>query len=95
MAAGQKVTMIDIRTPQEQAFAIPKQAEFIQLPEVMQHIERIPHDGTVVIVCHSGARAMIAATALRIIGFDNVYALKKGIIGLADVPAKKAPDTLP
>jgi len=94
MAAGEPLTMVDIRTPQEQAFVIPKKAIFIQLPEIMQHLDQIPHEGTVVIVCHSSPRAIIAATALRILGYDNVYALKGGIMSIADINAKKAPDNL-
>ncbi len=94
MSAGEPLTMVDIRTPQEQAFVVPRKATFIQLPEIMRHLDRIPHKGTVVIVCHSGPRAMIAATALRIIGYDNVYALNGGIMSIADINAKAAPDNL-
>jgi rhodanese-related sulfurtransferase len=94
MSAGEPLTMVDVRTPQEQAFVVPSKATFIQLPEIMRYLDKIPHKGTVVIVCHSGPRAMIAATALRIIGYDNVYVLKGGIMSIADINARTAPDNL-
>lgn len=94
MSAGEPLTMIDVRTPQEQAFVVPRKTTFIQLPEITRHLDKIPHEGAVVIVCHSSPRAMIAATTLRILGYDNVYALKGGIMSIADINAKKAPDNL-
>ncbi len=94
MRAGEKVTLIDVRTPQERAFVIPTKAISIQIPEIMNNLGRIPHDGVVVIICHSGPRAIIVTTALRIAGYDNVYALKGGIMSIADINAKKAPDEM-
>lgn len=94
MSAGEPLTMVDIRTPQERAFVVPRRAVYIQLPEIIQQLDKIPREGTVVIVCHSSPRAIIAATALRILGYDNVYALKGGIMSIADINAKKAPDNL-
>jgi len=94
MSAGELLTMIDIRTPQEQAFVIPRHAIFIQLPEIARHLDQIPREGTVVIICHSSPRAIIATTALRILGYDNVYALKGGIMSIADINAKKSPDNV-
>ncbi len=94
MRAGEKVSLIDVRTPQERVFAIPTKAISIQIPEIMNNLDRIPHDGVVVIICHSGPRAVIVTTALRIAGYDNVYALNGGIMSLADINAKKAPDEM-
>jgi len=59
----------------------------------------IPTDKTVVVVCMSGTRATAAGTALRHIGFENVYVLKGGFKALtgylgpveANTPPK--PDT--
>jgi rhodanese-related sulfurtransferase len=47
------------------------------------NLDKIPTDKPVVIVCKSGARATAVGTALRHIGFDNVYILKGGFQGLS------------
>jgi rhodanese-related sulfurtransferase len=95
MAEGKKkITLIDVRTPQEQAAVISPKALKIPLYDLIKNLNQIPADGIVVVICHSGPRAMIAATALRILGYNNVYALNGGIHALADVTAKTAPDNL-
>ncbi len=84
---GESPVAVDIRTPAETdlfslslagSLAIP--AERIFAPE---NLARIPTDKPVVIVCKSGARAAAVGTALRHIGFDNVYILKGGFQALA------------
>ena len=95
MVAGEKVTLVDIRTPQERLFAVPGRGIAIPLPELGRSLARLPTDGVVVLVCHSGPRAVIGASALRILGRDNVFALNGGIMALADINAKKAPESLP
>jgi len=47
------------------------------------NLSRIPTDRTVVVVCMSGTRATAAGTALRHIGFENVFVLKGGFKALA------------
>jgi len=34
------------------------------------------------VVCHSGVRSTVIEVALRNIGFDNVYSMKGGLVGL-------------
>jgi rhodanese-related sulfurtransferase len=84
---GESTVAIDIRTPAETelfslslagSMAIP--AERVFAPE---NLDRIPMDRPVVIVCKSGARAAAVGTALRHIGFDNVYILQGGFQALA------------
>ena len=84
---GEKLFVLDIRTPAETAIvtmgvkdtlAVPMNKVFT--PAVLS---RIPTDRKVVVVCKAGVRAMAIATALRHTGFDNVYVLKGGIAGLA------------
>ena len=63
------------------------------------NLARIPTDKAVVVLCKSGTRATAAGTALRHIGFENVYVLKGGFKALtgylgpveANTPLK--PDT--
>ena len=69
--------MLDVRTPGETevfgatlpgSLAIPLNELFNK-----ENLDRIPTDKTVVILCKSGTRAGTAGTALRHIGFSNVY----------------------
>ena len=94
MMKGEKLTLIDVRTPEEQALTRVTGALSIQMTDIMKNLDKIPTDGTVVIICHSSPRAIIVATALRILGYNNVYALKGGIMAIADLNAKKVPDGL-
>lgn len=94
---------LDIRTPAETGvfsatlpgtLVIPVNELFTET-----NLARIPTDKNVIVICKSGTRATAAGTALRHIGFENVYVLKggfKALIGYmgskeANVPFKKAP----
>ncbi len=84
---GQKMFVLDIRTPAETGMyglTLPRSTA-IPMNEVFkpENLARIPTDQKVVIVCKAGHRAMSIATALRHVGFKNVYVLKHGISDLA------------
>lgn len=89
------LAVLDIRTPAEAAIysiTLPD-AQVIPLDVLFTEasLERIPTDKPVVLVCASGTRAAAAGTALRHIGFDNVYVLKGGFKALtAYLGAKEA-----
>jgi len=85
--AREPLVAIDIRTPAETGvygLTLPGSMA-IPLSELFKegNLAQIPRDKTVLIVCLSGARAAAAGTALRHIGFDNVYILKGGFKALA------------
>jgi len=76
------LVVLDIRTPAETgvySVTLPG-ALMIPIDELFTNakLARIPTDKTVVVLCKSGARATAAGTALRHIGFENVYVLKGG-----------------
>ena len=84
--AKEPVVVVDIRTPAETgvygvtlpgALTIPVNELFTEA-----NLARIPADKTVVVLCLSGTRATAAGTALRHIGFENVYILKGGFKAL-------------
>ena len=80
------VLALDVRTPAETAVysvTLPG-ALVIPINELFTeaNLARIPTDRTVVVFCLSGARATAAGTALRHIGFENVYVLKGGFKAL-------------
>lgn len=93
------LVVLDIRTPAETGIfgitlpgtlVIPLNTLFSEAS-----LARIPTDKTVVVVCKSGTRAAAAGTALRHVGFDNVYILKGGIKALAGYLGPAEANTTP
>jgi rhodanese-related sulfurtransferase len=96
---GETLTTLDVRTPDEARFfgtalpgtlSIPVDQLF--LPE---NLERIPTGNKVVVFCKSGTRGTAVGTALRHIGFDNVYVLKGGLKALSSYLDPKNASELP
>lgn len=85
--AGKEYITIDVRTPEETGLytmALPSNLT-ISVNHLFEpeNLDKIPQDKPVMIICKSGARATAVGTALRHIGFDNVYILKGGIQALS------------
>ena len=105
--AGEPLVVIDVRTPAETEIYSATLPGTLTIPIAELFTEanlaRIPKDKTVVVLCLSGTRATAAGTALRHIGFDNVYILKGGFKALtaylgpkeANSPAAAKPVTKP
>jgi len=81
------VVPVDVRTSAETGLFSLTTSHTLRIPvhQLFQkeNLDRIPADRKVVIICKSGARATAVGTALRHIGFDNVYILKGGFQALA------------
>jgi rhodanese-related sulfurtransferase len=86
LKSKEPLVALDVRTPAETtvfavtlpgALAIPINELFTEA-----NLTRIPTDKTVVVICLSGTRAAAAGTALRHLGFENVYILKGGFKAL-------------
>jgi rhodanese-related sulfurtransferase len=87
------IVLIDIRTPQEQAFIKSGYTNTLEMPleELFEtkNLERIPTDKRLVVLCHSGTRAIPAALNLKMLGFKNVQVLEQGIVGMAHISSPK------
>ncbi len=87
------IVLIDIRTPQEQAFIKSGYANTLEIPleELFEakNLGRIPSDRRLVVLCHSGTRAVPAALNLKMLGFKNVQVLQDGIVGMARISSPK------
>ena len=98
--AGERLVTLDIRTPAETAVFTSTLPGSLTIPIdrlfIADNLARLPTDAPVVVLCKSGTRATAAGTALRHIGFNNVYILKGGFKALssyldaktANAPAK-------
>lgn len=80
------VTLLDIRTPEEQsvialnhpsAMAIPMNELFKK-----ENLDRLPKDQRIIVVCHSGNRAAGATALLKSVGFEDVVYVNGGMISL-------------
>ena len=84
--AKEPLVVLDVRTPAETgvysvtlpgSMVIPVSELFTKAKLAL-----VPTDKTVVVLCLSGTRATAVGTALRHIGFENVYILKGGFKAL-------------
>jgi len=87
LAAGEAITLLDVREPDERAFsAIPAPATagdlFIPMREVPSRLDAIREAlgrGPVVAYCHHGVRSMMVAQWLAAQGLDGAINLAGGI----------------
>jgi len=86
--------LLDIRTLAEMNIVGLKTKNSVEIPfEVLfkkENLDRLPKDKPIVIVCHSGSRALQAATSLDMLGFKNTKVLYGGIIALAQSNSTKS-----
>ena len=84
--ANESLVVLDIRTPAETGIYSVTLPGSLTIPVnelfTTDNLAMIPTDKTVVVICLSGTRASAAGTALRHIGFENVYILKGGFKAL-------------
>lgn len=73
------VTVIDVREPWETDLCRIEGSRALPLDTIPEHLEELPREGLLVIVCHHGVRSGRAAAWLRAHGFDNAVNLAGGI----------------
>lgn len=91
------LVVLDVRTPAETGIYSVTLPDTLIIPidELFTEasLARIPTDKKVVVICLSGTRATAAGTALRHIGFNNVYVLKGGFKALTGYLGPKEANT--
>ncbi|MGE4347319.1 MAG: rhodanese-like domain-containing protein [Flavobacteriaceae bacterium] len=82
VTSGNKVTVIDVRTPQEYQDGHIKDAQNInvQSTDFKAKMENFDKDKPIYIYCRSGARSAKAGKILEDMGFKEIYDLKGGIL---------------
>ncbi|RLL54729.1 rhodanese-like domain-containing protein [Mariprofundus sp. EBB-1] len=75
----QEHIILDVRQPAEWSSGHAKDAMHMPLSEVGAHMHEISRDKPVVVICASGNRSAMAATALAKAGFDMVYNFSGGM----------------
>lgn len=77
--SGETVTVLDVREPWELELCSIEGSRALPLDTIPEHLEELPREGLLVVVCHHGVRSARAAAWLRARGFDNVVNLDGGI----------------
>ena len=67
---GTPHTLLDVREPDELALCAMDDCLHVPMQSVAAHIERLPRDRPVVVMCHHGVRSLHVAAYLRQAGLD-------------------------
>lgn len=85
MDEGADIQLIDVREPNEYAFARIEGAKHIPLGEVLQRMSEIDETKDTIVHCRSGVRSANAIRAMQNAGFKgNLTNLKGGILAWSD-----------
>lgn len=86
-AKADKLTLIDVRSADEytgELGHIPN-AKLVTLDTLMDNIDDIPKDKTVIFICRSGRRSANATAIAQDNGFESVYNMKGGMLAWNDM----------
>lgn len=79
MDAGDKFVILDVREPQEWAISQIEGALLIRKDDVHNHLDEIPRDRDVIVMCRDGIRSADVIRWLNDKGYDNLYNMAGGI----------------
>ena len=90
--AGEDIQLIDVRQPEEWAFAKIEGAKLIPLGEIMNRRDEIDESRETVIHCKAGMRSARAVQLLQQVGYKgNIKNLKGGITAWSNEVDPKIP----
>jgi len=78
--AGEDFMLLDVREPDELAIASIPWATVIPMGEVPEHLDELPQDKPIAVLCRSGARSGRVAEFLNQNGFPNAVNVAGGIL---------------
>ena len=64
--------LLDVREPDEWGAGHAPGAAFMPMGQVEEHIDELPRDRRIVVICRSGGRSATVTQALVAAGFDGV-----------------------
>ena len=76
---GDPIFLLDVREPQEYAFARIEGAHLIPLGELPYRYQELDTEKEIIVYCHHGIRSLQAAHFLLQMGFKSVKNLNGGI----------------
>jgi rhodanese-related sulfurtransferase len=81
--AGEALTVLDVREDWEREIACLPDTVDIPLAQLPGAVGRLPQEGTLVVICRSGARSGRAVSWLQENGYTNAVNLAGGILAWA------------
>ncbi len=89
---GDEVLLVDVRSRQEYVHdGHIEGAQLMPLQTLIQHVDELPQDQEIVVVCRSGNRSMVACQQLMGLGFADVKNFNGGMIAwqMAGLPVSR------
>ncbi|MCC6802057.1 MAG: rhodanese-like domain-containing protein [Anaerolineae bacterium] len=81
---AQDMVLLDVRQPEEYEAGHLVGSFNVPIRELSQNLDLLPDKtASIVVICKGGGRAVLAATALELLGYENVKVLKGGFDGWA------------
>jgi len=77
--AGEALMLLDVREPDEVATAAIAGATTIRMGEIPLHLDELPPDRPIVVMCHHGGRSARVTDFLNANGYPNAINLDGGI----------------
>jgi rhodanese-related sulfurtransferase len=77
--ANEDLVLLDVREPHEIATASIAGATTIRMGEIPQHLDALPTDRPIVVICHHGGRSAAVTGFLNANGYPNAVNLDGGI----------------
>ncbi len=81
--ADDDIVILDVREPQEWAISQIEGSLFIRKDDVLNHLDEIPRDRDVMVMCLRGIRSADVIRWLNDKGYDNLYNMTGGITAWA------------
>ena len=81
---GEKITVIDVRGPEEYSICHLKEALLIPMTQLKHHIHELNPNDLIVLYCHHGIRSAQATLWFQKMGFENTKNLEGGIDAWAE-----------
>ncbi len=82
--SGKEFVLLDVRGPQELAVASLPEAVNLPIYHLAARLGELDREAEIVLLCHMGGRAEVAARFLMRNGFTNVYPVEGGIDAYAE-----------
>jgi len=88
-----EMTLLDVRTDGEASVIALSGDNALHMPIAAlfkkENLDKLPTDKPIMVVCHSGTRATLAAIGLKRLGFKKVHVVKGGLVALAEANSPK------
>ena len=80
LAADQDAVLVDVREPEEWSQGRARGARHIPLRQLPEHLDALPREAPVYLICRSGSRSATAAAYLQQAGFARPVNVAGGMI---------------